>query len=289
MSVLVGLSLMLYSVVRFLPLPVLYGLLFYLGVASLFGVKFVQRFKLLFIPNKYKPDYAYLRRVPNIRIHVYTIIQAALLLILCVAQAIPWLRVTFPAIIVGLMIVRWLLGFCFARNDLEVLDDSLPENLYCKKCTKKSSEKNLEEGSSNSDEVDCVVCEEPSATNDILSPSRISQRTERHSASEFNITQEVDKCDIWKTVVKDLDLPYSSPVRTAGDSSRPFITVTDAEKMEEATTLYSNCSPEDEVGVFPIVLGDSPLIDTDACTELMEQNRRTKSKACRKLFESTAV
>ncbi len=283
---------MLYSVVTFLPLPVLYGLLFYLGVASLFGVKFVQRFKLLFIPSKYRPDYAYLRSIPNIRIHVYTIIQAALLLILFVVQALPWLRVTFPVIVIGLMLARWLLGFCFPRTDLQVLDDPLPDNFYCKRCevhAKKCAEKTMEEGSSNSDEVDIGICEEPSSTDVVLLPSHALKRKERRSASEFNITQEMDKCDVWKTVVKDLDLPYSSPMQT-NDTSQLSITAIDAEKMEAAACSY-DYSPLQTEEVFPNILEDSPLEGAviGEVEVLTEQNQRAKSKACRKLFESTAV
>ena len=301
MSILVGLSVMLYSVTSFIPLPVLYGLLFYLGVASLYNVQFVHRFKLLFIPNKYKPDYAYLRQVPNVRIHIYTIIQVVLLVLLCAVQALPSLRVAFPIIVIGLMIIRWLLGFCFTRKDLKVLDDPLPEKLYCKRCevhVKKSSEKILEEGtcSTNSDEIDGfgnIVTEEPPAIDQNISPDHAQQRKERRSASAFNITQEVDKCEIWRTMVKDLDTPYSSPKRTAEYSgTRPSITVTNPERVQQAATYQDDYSPQ---GNNPLErLGDSPFegaepeVFTEA-TMSREQDQKTKSKACRKLFTSTAV
>ncbi len=300
MSILVGLSVMLYSVTSFIPLPVLYGLLFYLGVASLYGIQFVHRFKLLFIPNKYKPDYAYLRQVPNVRIHIYTIIQIVLLVLLCALQAQASLRVIFPIIVIGLMIIRWLLGFCFTRKDLKVLDDPLPEKLYCKRCevhVKKNSERNLEEGSSNSDEIDGVgnvVTEEPPAIDQNLTPDRNLQRKERRSASDFNITQEVDKCEIWRTMVKDLESPYSSPIRRAAEynGTRPSITVTDPEILQQAVTYQNDYSP---LGNNPLeLLGDSPFegLEQEVFTEVTmstEQDQKTKSKACRKLFTSTAV
>ena len=39
MAVLIGISMMLYYVLRLLPLPVLYGIFLYIGVASLYGVQ----------------------------------------------------------------------------------------------------------------------------------------------------------------------------------------------------------------------------------------------------------
>ena len=106
MAILVGISVMAYQVLELLPLPVLYGLVLYLGVASCYGVQFLQRFKLLFIPSKHRPDYEYLRHVPNRRIHAYTFIQGGLVVALClVYTAFPdgyFLRVTFPITVSGI-------------------------------------------------------------------------------------------------------------------------------------------------------------------------------------------
>lgn len=100
MAILVGISVMAYRVLELLPLPVLYGLVLYLGVASLYGVQFLQRFKLFFIPNKHKPDYEYLRHIPNRKIYAYTVIQLLFVVLLFVIySAFPagyFLRVTFP-------------------------------------------------------------------------------------------------------------------------------------------------------------------------------------------------
>lgn len=99
MAVFVVLSVMAYRVLKLLPLPVLYGLVLYLGVSSLYGIQFLQRFKLFFIPNKHRPDYEYLRRVPNRKIHIYTAIQVAFLILLCLFQAYLYLQVLFPLLV----------------------------------------------------------------------------------------------------------------------------------------------------------------------------------------------
>lgn len=56
-------------------MPVLYGILLYMGVASLRGMQFIDRVGLLFMPAKYQPDHIYLRHVPLNKVHLFTIIQ----------------------------------------------------------------------------------------------------------------------------------------------------------------------------------------------------------------------
>ncbi len=59
-------------------MPVLYGVLMYMGVASLRGMQFIDRIGLLFMPPKYQPDHHYLRHVPLKKVHFFTVIQVLL-------------------------------------------------------------------------------------------------------------------------------------------------------------------------------------------------------------------
>ena len=99
MALLVGISIMAYNVLKLLPLPVLYGLVLYLGVSSLYGIQFIQRFVLFFIPNKHRPDFEYLRHIPNRKIYIFTAIQIVFLLSLCMFQVYFYLRVIFPLMV----------------------------------------------------------------------------------------------------------------------------------------------------------------------------------------------
>ena len=90
---------MAYQALNLLPLPVLYGLVLYLGVASLYGMQFLQRVKLLFIPNKHRPDYEYLRSIPNWRIYADTGIQIAFVVLLSVLQVYIYLLALFPILV----------------------------------------------------------------------------------------------------------------------------------------------------------------------------------------------
>ena len=56
-------------------MPVLYGVLMYMGIGSLKGMQFVDRAGLLFMPPKHQPDHVYLRHVPLKKVHLFTIIQ----------------------------------------------------------------------------------------------------------------------------------------------------------------------------------------------------------------------
>ena len=100
-SILLGLSILAYRALQLLPLPVLYGLLLYIGVASLYGVQFLKRIKLFFLSNKNKPDCDYFRNVPNWRIHLYTVIQIVFWCILCLFKFVPQLDVVFPLAVSG--------------------------------------------------------------------------------------------------------------------------------------------------------------------------------------------
>ena len=99
MALMVSLSVMAYSVLKLLPLPVLYGLLLYLGVASLNGLQFIDRVLLALIPNKHRPDIKYLRQIPNRRIYVYTGIQVIFLLLLCLLQGYFYLKTLLPLMV----------------------------------------------------------------------------------------------------------------------------------------------------------------------------------------------
>ena len=98
-AILICLSVMAFTALNLLPLPVLYGLVLYLGVASLHGMQFLQRVKLLLIPSKNRPDYEYLRSIPNWRIYLYTGIQIGFVIFLSVFRVYFYLLVLFPLMV----------------------------------------------------------------------------------------------------------------------------------------------------------------------------------------------
>ena len=64
---------------QYIPMPALYGVLMYMGIASLKGMQFVDRFFIIFMPQKYQPDHIYLRHVQLKKVHIFTAIQVGTL------------------------------------------------------------------------------------------------------------------------------------------------------------------------------------------------------------------
>lgn len=80
------------------------------------------------MPRKYQPDYAFIRRVPLWRTHLFTAIQLVALLLLWVIKSIEEISIFFPIMVVALVGVRYLLGrYMFTPDELSVLDDLQPE------------------------------------------------------------------------------------------------------------------------------------------------------------------
>jgi len=59
----IGGSVLLTPLLRHIPMPVLFGVFLYMGVASLKGLQFFDRILIMFMPAKYQPDYMFLRQV----------------------------------------------------------------------------------------------------------------------------------------------------------------------------------------------------------------------------------
>ncbi|TWW66365.1 electrogenic sodium bicarbonate cotransporter 1 isoform X2 [Takifugu flavidus] len=124
--ILTGLSVFMAPILKFIPMPVLYGVFLYMGVASLNGVQFMDRLKLLLMPAKHQPDLIYLRHVPQRRIHLFTFIQGLCLALLWILKSTV-AAIIFPVMILALVAVRKAMDYLFSQHDLSYLDDVIPE------------------------------------------------------------------------------------------------------------------------------------------------------------------
>ncbi|KAI4546871.1 hypothetical protein MG293_003426 [Ovis ammon polii] len=147
--ILTGISVFLAPILQYIPLPVLYGVFLYMGVASLNGIQFWDRCKLFLMPAKHQPDHAFLRHVPLRRIHLFTLVQILCLAVLWVLKSTV-AAIIFPIMILGLIIVRRLLDLIFSQHDLAWIDNILPEKEK-KEADKKKRRKG---GHEDSDEED---------------------------------------------------------------------------------------------------------------------------------------
>ncbi|CAN2388992.1 Solute carrier family 4 (sodium bicarbonate cotransporter) [Pristimantis euphronides] len=149
--ILTGVSVFMAPILKFIPMPVLYGVFLYMGVASLNGVQFMDRLKLLLMPAKHQPDFIYLRHVPLRRVHLFTFVQILCLALLWILKSTV-AAIIFPVMILALVAVRKAMDYLYSQHDLSFLDDVIPEKDKKKKEDEKKKKK--KKGSVDSDNDD---------------------------------------------------------------------------------------------------------------------------------------
>ncbi|KAM7421672.1 hypothetical protein PAMA_015695 [Pampus argenteus] len=193
--ILMGCSVFMTSALKFIPMPVLYGVFLYMGVSSLRGIQLFDRITLFGMPAKHQPDLIYLRYVPLWKVHMFTVVQLSCLIVLWVIKASA-AAVVFPMMVLALVFIRKLLDFCLTKRELSWLDDLIPESKKKKEDDKKKKEKEdarrmLEE------EVDG----DPPFDGGKIPIKNLKGR----DPSEVNISDEMAKSGIWKSVSMNSD------------------------------------------------------------------------------------
>uniref|UniRef100_A0A8C4HDS7 Anion exchange protein n=1 Tax=Dicentrarchus labrax TaxID=13489 RepID=A0A8C4HDS7_DICLA len=124
---LMGCSVFMTSVLKFIPMPVLYGVFLYMGASSLKGIQFFDRLTLFGMPAKHQPDFIYLRHVPLRKVHLFTIIQLSCLIMLWVIKTSK-AAIVFPMMVLALVFIRKLMDCFFTKREMSWLDDLMPES-----------------------------------------------------------------------------------------------------------------------------------------------------------------
>ncbi|XP_057676914.1 sodium-driven chloride bicarbonate exchanger-like isoform X1 [Corythoichthys intestinalis] len=181
---LMGCSVFMTSVLKFIPMPVLYGVFLYMGASSLRGIQFFDRLKLFGMPAKHQPDFIYLRHVPLRKVHLFTIVQLSCLVLLWVIKTSK-AAIVFPMMVLALVFIRKLLDLIFTKRELSWLDDLIPE----------WKKKKLEDAAQEEDHS--IIAEEEGI---------VQVPLEEHYKSDpatVNITDEMSKGsfgNVWKSV-----------------------------------------------------------------------------------------
>ncbi|XP_063159984.1 sodium bicarbonate cotransporter 3 isoform X2 [Candoia aspera] len=235
--VLMGLSVFMTSVLKFIPMPVLYGVFLYMGVSSLKGIQFFDRIKLFGMPAKHQPDLIYLRYVPLWKVHVFTVVQLTCLVLLW-AIKVSAAAVVFPMMVLALVFIRKLLDLCFTKRELSWLDDLMPESKKKKEDDKKKKAK--EEAERMFQAVDSETVHLPYERGEVL---QIPVKALKYSVdpSVVNISDEMAKTAQWKALSMN---------------------------TENAKVARSNLSPENEACVKIDIENTSETKYVDAETSL---------------------
>uniref|UniRef100_A0A8C3UWN5 Anion exchange protein n=1 Tax=Catharus ustulatus TaxID=91951 RepID=A0A8C3UWN5_CATUS len=121
-AVLIGVSILMEPILRFIPLAVLFGIFLYMGVTSLFGIQLFDRILLLLKPPKYHPDEPYVTRVKTWRMHLFTFTQIIFLVVLWVVKSTPASLALPFVLILTVPLRRFLLPKIFRDIELRCLD-----------------------------------------------------------------------------------------------------------------------------------------------------------------------
>lgn len=135
--ILIGLSILLKNVLAKIPLAVLYGFFLFLGIGTLDGNALWDRVLLFFTQSEKYPPNHYVRRVKISRIHLYTLIQVFLLVLLWFVKSNFYLGDTvfntgllFPFVIALFIPVRlYVLPRIFTPTELHALSMEEEENV----------------------------------------------------------------------------------------------------------------------------------------------------------------
>ncbi|XP_078716509.1 sodium-driven chloride bicarbonate exchanger-like isoform X5 [Lampetra fluviatilis] len=224
--VLMGCSVFMTGVLKFIPMPVLYGVFLYMGASSLKGIQFFDRIKLFGMPAKHQPDFIYLRHVPLRKVHLFTAVQFTCLVLLWVIKASA-AAIVFPMMVLALVFIRKLLDFCFTKRELSWLDDLMPES------RKKKLEDALREqedselrnsGGSRSRETQRMLevaevgtVQVPLEGGNVLKIPVKGIKFSQRDPSIINISEEMSKTAVWKTLAGNTDNTHVD-VESAGQN-----------------------------------------------------------------------
>ncbi|XP_017766033.1 PREDICTED: electroneutral sodium bicarbonate exchanger 1 isoform X2 [Eufriesea mexicana] len=229
----IGCSVLLTPMLRHIPMPVLFGVFLYMGVASLKGLQFFDRILIMLMPVKYQPDYMFLRQVPLKRVHLFTTIQLACLACLWIIKSFSSTSILFPLMLVVMIGIRKSLDLIFTQRELKILDDVMPEP------SKKHADdlRQLESGEEQNESMEYG----PSGNIQI---SLANGNIMKIPMASINISEEVNKTGIWQQVNEGNEKTKQVKLINAGKQKKH--SKKDNSLMTDETTRLTTMTEEDE-------------------------------------------
>lgn len=250
---LVGLSALMSAVLKFIPMPVLFGVFLYMGTSSLKGIQLVQRTMILFMPAKYQPDYVYLRHVPLRRCHLFTFIQILCLAALWVIKSIKSISIVFPLMVLAMCFVRKLLDYIFTRHELRWLDDILPESHKKEKEDKKKKKEEkvkgfVEDNKSKEIEMTGGMINIPLKDGKMVSIP-VDKISFDPKTNQLNVSDQFSQSQIWKQLTgneSDPALNMSYGLRQRKPEESPSVGNKEKPRKSNEPVTFSIAEEEDE-------------------------------------------
>ncbi|XP_012274135.1 electroneutral sodium bicarbonate exchanger 1 isoform X1 [Orussus abietinus] len=231
----IGCSVFLTPMLSHIPMPVLFGVFLYMGVASLKGLQFFDRILIMLMPVKYQPDYMFLRQVPLKRVHMFTMIQLTCLACLWIIKSFSTTSILFPLMLVVMIGIRKSLDFVFTQRELKILDDVMPEP------SKKHADdlRQLESGEDQSEPLGFGASgnlQIPLANGNIM----------KIPLTSINITEEVNKTGIWQQVNEGNANEKCKPPKMINVGKQKKHSKNDGALLADETTRLTTMTEEEE-------------------------------------------
>lgn len=246
----IGLSVLMTGLLSHIPMPVLYGVFLYMGIAALGGIQLFDRILLLFMPMKYQPDTIYIRHVPISVIHKFTFFQVACLGVLWTVKSIKATSISFPIMLVVMVAVRKFMEKFFTEKDLKYLDDKMPDFHLRKKEDMSKAEEGEEidiDLDENQGTIHAVKTKAhlhiPMASGNVI---KIPLAAIQEPSHNINISNEVNQSGLWKHIASESHMSYSRD----GDEKDGGASDITNEKLEEAA--------DDEEAIMINIVRPSP-------------------------------
>ena len=141
-----------------------------------------------------------------------------------------------PSQVLLLVAGRWLVGWVFPAKDLEILDDPIPEKLYCgRRCTPHKMASSNDSGASDSADPEKGLEISEDLDSKYLDESRRDAKKPSMDGS-LNMTQEVNNCDLWRHMVGSMDKqPSSSSLKRTNSAKANLLNKFDEVEMGGAS------------------------------------------------------
>ena len=88
------------GILKYIPMPVLYGVFLYMGLSALQTSQLYNRCMLVFMPVKYQPDAPYLRHMKTWRVHLFTGIQLSAFVVLWIIKTTKSISILFILMVI---------------------------------------------------------------------------------------------------------------------------------------------------------------------------------------------
>ncbi|CAF2962810.1 unnamed protein product [Rotaria sp. Silwood2] len=221
----IGLSVFLTKLLAFIPMPVLYGVFLYMGISSMKEIQLVSRILLIFMPEKYQPDYVYLRHVRTRRVHIFTFIQLSCLAMLWIIKSIQSISILFPIMVLALVGARKVMDYIFTQRELEYLDDIMPEVVKKEIEERRNSvvEAMDEDGTKTSDTITFNTGEIriPVGHGQVMKVPTENVKIDT-STGVINFSEEVGKTFLWQSIAKTKDKEATSEEKLHTPKQPPY-------------------------------------------------------------------